>query len=124
MRTTTLKSGMLGTLVLTLAACGSPMQNSSYGTQPTASTAGSSASNVTGYGTVQSIETVPRQNAGIGLGTVAGAVVGGLLGHQVGGGRGQTAATVAGAAGGGGGASPSGSRRVSSIRVVTGVMGA
>lgn len=34
------------------------------------------------------------------LGTVAGAVVGGVLGHQVGGGRGKDLATVAGAAGG------------------------
>jgi uncharacterized protein YcfJ len=34
------------------------------------------------------------------LGTVAGAVVGGVLGHQVGGGRGKDLATVAGAVGG------------------------
>jgi len=34
------------------------------------------------------------------LGTVAGAVVGGVLGHQVGGGRGKDVATVAGAVGG------------------------
>ncbi|MGK2915755.1 MAG: glycine zipper 2TM domain-containing protein [Porticoccaceae bacterium] len=35
------------------------------------------------------------------IGTVAGAVIGGVLGKQVGGGRGQKVATVAGAAGGG-----------------------
>src|SRR5476649_1027329 len=35
------------------------------------------------------------------VGSVLGAVAGGLLGHQVGGGRGQTLATVAGAVGGG-----------------------
>jgi uncharacterized protein YcfJ len=35
------------------------------------------------------------------LGTVAGAVVGGVLGHQIGGGTGREIATVAGAAGGG-----------------------
>jgi uncharacterized protein YcfJ len=35
------------------------------------------------------------------LGTVAGALVGGVLGHQVGGGRGKDLATVAGAAAGG-----------------------
>ena len=35
------------------------------------------------------------------LGTVAGAAVGGLLGHQIGGGSGRTAATVVGAAAGG-----------------------
>jgi uncharacterized protein YcfJ len=35
------------------------------------------------------------------LGTIAGAVIGGVLGHQVGGGSGRDIATVAGAAGGG-----------------------
>ncbi|MFA6231915.1 MAG: glycine zipper 2TM domain-containing protein [Rhodanobacter sp.] len=35
------------------------------------------------------------------VGTAIGAVAGGLLGHQVGGGRGKTLATVAGAVGGG-----------------------
>jgi len=52
-----------------------------------------------GYGTVESVERVNRSNMGL-MGTIGGAVVGGLLGHQVGSGRGQTAATVAGAAGG------------------------
>lgn len=57
-------------------------------------------------GVVQSIELVQQQaNAGaagsnIGLGTLAGAVVGGVVGNQVGAGRGNTAATVIGAAGG------------------------
>jgi uncharacterized protein YcfJ len=35
------------------------------------------------------------------IGTVAGAVLGGVIGHQIGGGRGRDIATVAGAAGGG-----------------------
>lgn len=52
-----------------------------------------------GYGTVESVERVSRSNMGV-LGTIGGAVVGGLLGHQIGSGRGNTAATVAGAAGG------------------------
>jgi outer membrane lipoprotein SlyB len=52
-----------------------------------------------GYGTVETIEQVDRGNVGV-LGTVGGAVIGGLLGHQIGSGRGQTAATIAGAAGG------------------------
>lgn len=38
---------------------------------------------------------------GAALGTVIGAIAGGLIGHQVGGGKGKTAATVAGAVGGG-----------------------
>jgi len=60
------------------------------------------------YGVVQSIDLVQQGNtgntgiggSGIGIGTIAGAVVGGLLGHQVGSGRGNTVATIAGAAGG------------------------
>lgn len=57
------------------------------------------------YGVVQSIELVKQGGSGttgsnIGIGTVAGAVVGGVLGSQVGAGRGNTAATVIGAAGG------------------------
>ena len=39
-------------------------------------------------------------NTTVGLGTVAGGVIGGLLGNQVGGGSGKTAMTVLGAAGG------------------------
>jgi outer membrane lipoprotein SlyB len=55
-----------------------------------------------GYGTVQAIDQLRNENSGssIGIGTVAGAVVGGLLGHQVGDGKGNTAATVIGVAGG------------------------
>lgn len=43
---------------------------------------------------------VPVGNQTIGLGTIAGGLIGGLLGHQVGGGNGKTLATVAGVAGG------------------------
>ncbi|TCS34683.1 glycine zipper 2TM protein [Paucimonas lemoignei] len=64
--------------------------------------ASQSATLASGYGVVQAIDMVPRENAGsgIGIGTVAGAVVGGVLGNQVGSGTGRTAATVAGVAGG------------------------
>ena len=60
-------------------------------------------------GTVEAVTPVQRQgdvngvavgDTTIGLGTVAGGVVGGLLGNQVGGGSGKTAMTVLGAAGG------------------------
>ncbi len=60
-------------------------------------------------GTVEAVTAVQRQgevngvavgNTTVGLGTVAGGVVGGLLGNQVGGGNGKTAMTVLGAAGG------------------------
>lgn len=58
------------------------------------------AANVNGTGTITSVDVVPREQ-GLGLGTLAGAAVGGVIGSQVGSGRGNTAATVAGAAGGG-----------------------
>jgi outer membrane lipoprotein SlyB len=82
-------------LTLGLAACTTP-------TTPGmgSATGGIDNSNVrSGLGTVESVERVDRANVGA-LGTIGGAVVGGLLGHQIGGGRGQTAATIAGAAGG------------------------
>ncbi len=57
------------------------------------------ASNVNGTGMIQTVEVVPRSQ-GLGLGTLAGAAIGGVLGHQVGGGTGKTVSTVACAAGG------------------------
>jgi len=60
-------------------------------------------------GTVEAVTAVQRQgevngvavgNTTVGLGTVAGGVIGGLLGNQVGGGNGKTAMTVLGVAGG------------------------
>ena len=60
-------------------------------------------------GTVEAVTAVQREgqvngvavgNTTIGLGTVAGGLIGGLLGNQVGGGNGKTLATVAGLAGG------------------------
>lgn len=92
--------------VLTLGACetmNSPANTSSSGTAYPQST--NSSGVYPGYGVVQSIDVVRQDNAGIGgsgigIGTIAGAVVGGVLGHQVGGGTGNTAATVIGAAGG------------------------
>ncbi len=100
MWTDKMKSVIVGALLIMLAACGnSPRMTPTTGSVPVASTTGSTSS-VNGYGVVQAIDVVSREQAGIGLGTVAGAVVGGVLGNQVGGGRGRTAATVAGAAGG------------------------
>ena len=53
-------------------------------------------------GVVRSIELIPGQTSSAISpgGTILGAVVGGVLGNQVGEGRGRTAATVVGAAGG------------------------
>jgi len=52
-------------------------------------------------GKVESVNVVKQNGEGTGLGVVGGAVVGGLLGSQVGGGSGKNVATVLGAVGGG-----------------------
>ncbi|HTN66811.1 MAG TPA: glycine zipper 2TM domain-containing protein [Burkholderiaceae bacterium] len=52
-------------------------------------------------GRVESVQAIQHAAQPSGLGIAAGAVVGGLLGNQVGGGNGRTLATVAGAVGGG-----------------------
>ena len=52
-------------------------------------------------GRVESVQPVQSQASPSGVGVVGGAVVGGLLGNQVGGGTGRTLATIAGAVGGG-----------------------
>lgn len=52
-------------------------------------------------GRVESVQAVQQASKPSGLGVVTGAVLGGLLGNQVGGGNGRALATVAGAVGGG-----------------------
>lgn len=78
-------------------------------TAPTVVAQTSRASYCADCATVESVTAVQRQghvngvpvgNQTIGLGTVAGGLIGGLLGNQVGGGNGKTLATVAGVAGG------------------------
>lgn len=110
MRTNKMKVAIASASVALLAACGSSPDrtysdaSSSIPVTTTTSsipvTTSSTTSAASGYGVVQAIDVVPREQAGVGLGTVAGAVVGGVLGNQVGGGSGRTAATVAGVAGG------------------------
>ena len=104
MWTEKIKVMTIGVSMFMLAACGSTPGTTSTSSSsiPVTSTTGttSTTSTASGYGVVQAIDTVSREQAGLGLGTVAGAVVGGLLGNQVGSGRGRTAATVAGVAGG------------------------
>ena len=53
-----------------------------------------------GCAVVNEVKTETRKGKGGALGMVGGAVVGGVLGHQVGGGTGKTLATVGGAAAG------------------------
>jgi outer membrane lipoprotein SlyB len=52
-------------------------------------------------GVVSETKVETRKGDAHGIGVIGGAVVGGVLGHQVGGGSGKTAATVIGAVGGG-----------------------
>lgn len=52
------------------------------------------------WGTIESISPATIQNSPSGLGLLGGAVVGGLLGNMVGGGKGRTLATIGGALGG------------------------
>jgi outer membrane lipoprotein SlyB len=52
-------------------------------------------------GVITSIRLVEKQGEGSALGVVAGGLVGGILGHQVGSGSGKDLATIAGAVGGG-----------------------
>jgi outer membrane lipoprotein SlyB len=56
--------------------------------------------NYSQFGVVQSIDLVRMDNPNVGAGTIAGAVIGGIVGHQIGGGNGNTAATALGAVGG------------------------
>jgi len=51
-------------------------------------------------GVIESVQEIDTKGKGSGIGVVGGAVVGGLLGNQVGGGRGQDVMTVVGAVGG------------------------
>jgi len=52
-------------------------------------------------GVVEAVNPIQQQAPTSGVGAAAGALLGGVLGHQVGGGNGKTLATIAGAVGGG-----------------------
>jgi outer membrane lipoprotein SlyB len=104
-------NGLSGLLVgmlaaLSLSAC-SGMNSTPYPANPDVASSGRAYpdSPYSGVGVVHSIERVQPEKGGlggtgIGLGTLAGAVIGGVVGNQVGAGRGKTVATVAGVAGG------------------------
>lgn len=98
----TAKMGIVlpGALALALAACGTPPGTPATVPIATTGTTTPTTSSASGTGTVQAIDLVSREQAGLGMGALAGAAVGGVLGSQVGSGSGKTAATVAGVAGG------------------------
>jgi outer membrane lipoprotein SlyB len=87
------------TALLFLGACANPNPPAN----PTGTSYPQNSGVYTQYGMVQSIDLVQQATSGNnnpGVGTIAGALIGGVLGHQVGSGDGNTAATVLGAAGG------------------------
>jgi len=88
------------TALITLALTGCAGNAMGPFGQSTTTSSRTTQQGITGYGIVEAIELVPRAEAGVNIGSLAGAVVGGLLGNQVGSGRGRTAATILGAAGG------------------------
>ncbi|TAN07674.1 MAG: glycine zipper 2TM domain-containing protein [Rhodanobacteraceae bacterium] len=94
-------SGAIAALLL--AGC-APAYNARPGTYYGAQSGGYSnrVNCYQGCGVVRDIrQTRVGSDSSTALGTVIGAVAGGLIGHQIGGGKGKTAATVAGAVGGG-----------------------
>jgi outer membrane lipoprotein SlyB len=111
MKTMNKYGAMLGAVsILALGGCATTSDpfnttSNSSTTYPETNNAGNT---YTTYGIVQSIDLVQQSSSagsgiggsGIGIGTIAGAVIGGVLGNQVGSGRGNTVATVAGVAGG------------------------
>lgn len=90
-------AAVIATAILAAGCASTPLPPDNARNYPAASQRDYSS-----YGMVESIDTVNAQSGAgsIGIGTVGGAVVGGLLGNQVGGGTGRKAATVAGAVGG------------------------
>ena len=88
---------------ITAAGCASdPYYDSNYG-QPRYGAYSAPSYNTVAYsdvGRVVAIDTVSGGNRTSGAGAVAGAIIGGVLGHQVGSGRGNDVATAAGAIGG------------------------
>lgn len=78
---------LLLTSVMLLAACASPAPQGEVTAR---------------YGRVERIDIVTVEgDKKLGVGTVIGAVAGGIIGHQVGGGTGKVVATAAGAVAGG-----------------------
>ncbi|HET7369553.1 MAG TPA: glycine zipper 2TM domain-containing protein [Gammaproteobacteria bacterium] len=97
---TLIGSALLGVL-LALGGCASehtvqpvePVQPA-YGYDNTAPV----AANCVDCATVTNIEPIPEGSGGSPAGAIIGAIIGGAVGHQFGGGTGQTAATIGGAA--------------------------
>jgi len=72
----------------------------SYGAAPTPAAAVTRAPVCADCGRIESVTPIQQAAPASGLGAVAGGVLGAVLGNQVGGGNGRTAATILGAGGG------------------------
>ncbi|UGB39506.1 glycine zipper 2TM domain-containing protein [Frateuria soli] len=95
-----LAAALAGSLVLGGCASG-PYDNGGYNNRGY-QTSGYGSTRCENCGVVQDVQQVSIEgDNNATLGTVIGAVAGGVLGHQVGGGKGKQAATVAGAVAGG-----------------------
>jgi outer membrane lipoprotein SlyB len=70
-------------------------------TPPAAPQPAPAATECTSCGIVQDVKQKEKKSKTSGVGMVGGAVVGGVLGNQIGGGTGKTLATIGGAAAGG-----------------------
>src|SRR3569623_2702108 len=94
------RNHLLATLIASVALAGCGNMSSPPAT-PVSQTSSSAQTASTSYGVIDSIQMANTSSgsSGIGAGSVVGGVVGGLLRHHVGSGRGQTAATDAGAVG-------------------------
>jgi len=86
----------MGILVTALSGC----QKQGGSAEHAANVTTQAQANCAECGVIDSIREVTTKGEGSGLGVVGGAVVGGLLGNQVGAGSGKDAATVVGAVGG------------------------
>lgn len=75
--------------------------SASHGAPARVASAAVTAAKCAECGVIESVREIETRGDGTGIGAVGGAVVGGVLGHQVGGGRGKDIATVVGAVGGG-----------------------
>jgi outer membrane lipoprotein SlyB len=90
----------MGLLVTALSGCQKQEGSAEHTGNASTQAKSSSQAKCTECGVIDSIREVTTKGEGSGLGVVGGAVVGGLLGNQVGAGSGKDVATVVGAVGG------------------------
>jgi outer membrane lipoprotein SlyB len=88
MKSLSLMGTVIVAIAISLAGCADQPQSRSY--------------NSPGYsqGVVDRIEVIKKGDNNNIAGTIIGGIAGGLIGHQIGGGSGQTAATIVGGVGG------------------------